>query len=67
MVWPRTGSTKRERGAKHAASKEVARRRRLAEPATDCVGADYFSLLIRSAPLPKGIKLSDGIVKFNGQ
>jgi hypothetical protein len=30
-------------------------------------GADCFSLLIRSAPLPKGIKLSDGIVKFNGQ
>jgi hypothetical protein len=30
-------------------------------------GADCFSLLIRSAPLPKGIKLSDGIIKFNGQ
>jgi hypothetical protein len=30
-------------------------------------GAECFSLLIRSAPLPKGIKLSDGIVKFNGQ
>jgi hypothetical protein len=30
-------------------------------------GAECFSLLIRSAPLPKGIKLSDGIVKFNEQ
>jgi hypothetical protein len=30
-------------------------------------GAKCFSLLIRSAPLPRGIKLSDGIVKFNGQ
>jgi hypothetical protein len=30
-------------------------------------GVDCFSLLIRSAPLPKEIKLSDGIVKFNGQ
>jgi hypothetical protein len=30
-------------------------------------GAECFSLLIRSAPLPKGIKLSDDIVKFNGQ
>jgi hypothetical protein len=30
-------------------------------------GAECFSLLIRSAPLPKGIKLSEGIVKFNGQ
>jgi hypothetical protein len=30
-------------------------------------GAECFSLLIRSTPLPKGIKLSDGIVKFNGQ
>jgi hypothetical protein len=30
-------------------------------------GAECFSLLIRSAPLPKGIKLSDGVVKFNGQ
>jgi hypothetical protein len=29
-------------------------------------GAECFSLLIRSTPLPKGIKLSDGIVKFNG-
>jgi hypothetical protein len=29
--------------------------------------AECFSLLIRSAPLPRGIKLSDGIVKFNGQ
>jgi hypothetical protein len=29
-------------------------------------GAEYFSLLIRSTPLTKGIKLSDGIVKFNG-
>jgi hypothetical protein len=30
-------------------------------------GVECFSLLIRSALLPKGIKLSDGIVKFNGQ
>jgi hypothetical protein len=30
-------------------------------------GAEFFSLLIRSTPLPKGIKLSDSIVKFNGQ
>jgi hypothetical protein len=30
-------------------------------------GAECFSLLIRSAPPPKGIKRSDGIVKFNGQ
>jgi hypothetical protein len=30
-------------------------------------GAECFILLIRSAPLPRGIKLSDGIVKFNGQ
>jgi hypothetical protein len=29
-------------------------------------GAECFSLLIRSSPLPKGIKLSDGVVKFNG-
>jgi hypothetical protein len=30
-------------------------------------GAECFSLLIRSTPLPKGIKLSNEIVKFNGQ
>jgi hypothetical protein len=30
-------------------------------------GAECFSYLIRSTPLPKGIKLSDGVVKFNGQ
>jgi hypothetical protein len=30
-------------------------------------GAECFSFLIRSIPLPKGIKLSDGVVKFNGQ
>jgi hypothetical protein len=30
-------------------------------------GAECFSILIRSTPLPKGIKLSDGVVKFNGQ
>jgi hypothetical protein len=29
-------------------------------------GAECFSLLIRSTPLPKGIKLSDSVVKFNG-
>jgi hypothetical protein len=29
--------------------------------------AECFSLLIRSTPLLKGIKLSDGVVKFNGQ
>jgi hypothetical protein len=29
--------------------------------------AECFSLLIRFTPLPKGIKLSDGVVKFNGQ
>jgi hypothetical protein len=29
--------------------------------------AECFSLLIRSTPLPKGIKLSDSVVKFNGQ
>jgi hypothetical protein len=30
-------------------------------------GAECFSILIRSTPLPKGIKLSDEVVKFNGQ
>jgi hypothetical protein len=30
-------------------------------------GVECFSLLIHSTPLPKGIKLSDGVVKFNGQ
>jgi hypothetical protein len=30
-------------------------------------GAECFSFLIRSTPLPKGIKLSDGVVKFKGQ
>jgi hypothetical protein len=30
-------------------------------------GAECFSFLIRSTPLPKGIKLNDGVVKFNGQ
>jgi hypothetical protein len=30
-------------------------------------GAECFSFLIRSTPLPKGIKLSDSVVKFNGQ
>jgi hypothetical protein len=30
-------------------------------------GAECFSFLIRSTALPKGIKLSDGVVKFNGQ
>jgi hypothetical protein len=30
-------------------------------------GAECFSLLIQSTPLPKGIKLSESIVKFNGQ
>jgi hypothetical protein len=30
-------------------------------------GVECFSFLIRSTPLPKGIKLSDGVVKFNGQ
>jgi hypothetical protein len=30
-------------------------------------GAECFSFLIRSTPLPKGIKLSNGVVKFNGQ
>jgi hypothetical protein len=29
--------------------------------------AECFSILIRSTPLSKGIKLSDSIVKFNGQ
>jgi hypothetical protein len=29
--------------------------------------AECFSLLTRSTPLPKGIKLSDSVVKFNGQ
>jgi hypothetical protein len=29
-------------------------------------GAECFSFLIRSTLLPKGIKLSDGVVKFNG-
>jgi hypothetical protein len=28
---------------------------------------ECFSFLIHSTPLPKGIKLSDGVVKFNGQ
>jgi hypothetical protein len=28
---------------------------------------ECFSFLIRSTLLPKGIKLSDGVVKFNGQ
>jgi hypothetical protein len=30
-------------------------------------GAECFRFLIRSTSLPKGIKLSDGVVKFNGQ
>jgi hypothetical protein len=30
-------------------------------------GAECFSFLICSTPLPKGIKLSDGVVKFNRQ
>jgi hypothetical protein len=30
-------------------------------------GAECFSFLIRSTPLPKGIKLSDGVIKFNGR
>jgi hypothetical protein len=30
-------------------------------------GAECFSFLIRSTPLPQGIKLTDGVVKFNGQ
>jgi hypothetical protein len=30
-------------------------------------GAECFGLLIRSTPLPKGIKLSDRVVNFNGQ
>jgi hypothetical protein len=30
-------------------------------------GAECFRLLIRSTPLPKGIKLSDSVVKLNGQ
>jgi hypothetical protein len=30
-------------------------------------GAECFSILIRSTPLPKGIKPNDGVVKFNGQ
>jgi hypothetical protein len=30
-------------------------------------GAECFNRLIRSTPLLKGIKLSDGVVKFNGQ
>jgi hypothetical protein len=30
-------------------------------------GVECFSFLIRSTPLPKGIKLSDGVVKFSGQ
>jgi hypothetical protein len=30
-------------------------------------GAECFSLLIHSTALPKGIKLSDSVVKFNGQ
>jgi hypothetical protein len=30
-------------------------------------GAECFSILICSTPLPKGIKLSNGIVKLNGQ
>jgi hypothetical protein len=29
--------------------------------------AECFSILIRSTPLLKGIKLGDGVVKFNGQ
>jgi hypothetical protein len=30
-------------------------------------GTECFIIFIRSTPLPKGIKLSDGIIKFNGQ
>jgi hypothetical protein len=30
-------------------------------------GTECFSFLIHSTPLPQGIKLSDGVVKFNGQ
>jgi hypothetical protein len=30
-------------------------------------GAEFFSTFIRSTPLPKGNKISEGIAKFNGQ
>jgi hypothetical protein len=30
-------------------------------------GAECFSSFICSTPLPKGIKISEGIAKFNGQ
>jgi hypothetical protein len=30
-------------------------------------GVECFSFLIRSTPLPKGIKHSDSVIKFNGQ
>jgi hypothetical protein len=29
-------------------------------------GAEFFSTFIRSTPLPKGNKISEGIAKFNG-
>jgi hypothetical protein len=30
-------------------------------------GAECFSTFIRGTPIPKGIKLSEGIAKFSGQ
>jgi hypothetical protein len=39
----------------------------LAQNRVDSARVECFSFLIRSTPLPKGIKLSDGVVKFNGQ
>jgi hypothetical protein len=74
-VAPRTQAVKPVNGElRHGLAQhrvDQGRARREAEtfggPSDGLCGAECFSLLVRSAPLPKGIKLSDGIVKFNGQ
>jgi hypothetical protein len=43
MVWPRTESTKGERGVKHAASKKVVKQKRLAAPTTDYAGQNALA------------------------
>jgi hypothetical protein len=64
MAWLRIELTTDVHGAMHI----VSRRNAIFGGSHDGLcGAECFSLLIRSTPLPKGIKLSDGVVKFNGQ
>jgi hypothetical protein len=43
MVWPRTESTKGERGMRHAASREIARRKHLAAPMMDYAGQNALA------------------------